>query len=62
MKWNFKDRDRPLDRFRAKNPEVNISCACGEDKDCFGGKTVGNRLYGRREKDGTMTLKCHSVR
>ena len=25
-------------------------------------KTVGNRLYGRREKDGTITLNCTSVR
>jgi len=38
INWNFKDRDRPLDRFRIKNPEVKVGCACGEDKDCFGEK------------------------
>ena len=38
VKWKFSDRDRPLDRFRITKSEVKFGFACGEDKDCLGGK------------------------
>jgi hypothetical protein len=59
IKWNFKERDRPLDRFRITIPEVKVGCACGEDRNCFGGKTVGNRLYGRTRKRWDNDTEVH---
>jgi hypothetical protein len=32
IKWNFKDKDRPLDRFRITKPEVKVGCAYGEGR------------------------------
>lgn len=59
IKWNFKDRGRPLGRFRITKPEVKVDCACGEDKDCFGGKTVGNLLYGRTRSRWDNDTEAH---
>jgi hypothetical protein len=50
IKWNFSDIDRPLDRLRITKLEVKIGCASGKDKDCFGGKSVGKRLYLKTRK------------
>jgi len=59
IKWNFKDRDRLLDGFRISKPQVKVGYACGEDKDCFGGKTVGNLLYGRTRSRWDNDTEVH---